>query len=112
MGELYERLLGQHPALPKVPVDPFSAAVYLRARAAITQQQMQDVIEHESGVPLGATALQEVADLLATVTGSPAAQLERIHVIEYIIHLADTGTTPHFDTPAKLRALLGNLPAR
>lgn len=112
MGELYERVLGQHETLPKLPVDPFSAAIYLRARGTVNEAQMQDIIRHNSGAPLGPTGLTELTDILATVTGSPAAQLERVHIIEYVLHLADTGATPHFDTPAKLRVLLGNLPAR
>lgn len=110
MAELYQRVLGQHPTLPKIVVDPFSAAAYLRANGTITEQQMQDTIQSFSGAPLGADGLNDLRELVGTITGSPANQLQRVHTIEYVLHLADPGTTMHFDTVAKLRALLG-LPA-
>lgn len=109
--ELYSRVLGQHPTLPKILVDPFSAAAYLRANGTITQQQFADLASvYGQGVPLGADGLADAAELVTTVTGSPANQLQRIHTIEYVLHLSDTAPPPHLDTPVKVRQLLG-LPA-
>src|SRR5687767_2943045 len=98
--ELYSRILGSHPnpmQFPKVAVDNFSAAAYLRANGTITEQQMQDIIASNSGAPLGVDGLLDLRELILTVSGSPAAQLQRIHTIEYVLHLADS-LSPHFDT--------------
>lgn len=122
MGELYERILGEHPTLGKIPVHAFQAAAGEWAEGSITGAEAQAIIEFLSGNPLGATAVTEVQDLVATVTsialsGSATAiadararRAERKAKIDRVLLLADTHA-PGYNTAAAIIAKLG-VPAR
>jgi hypothetical protein len=66
--ELYERLTGTHPTLPKVPTDTLLGAIALVVGGDATVAEANAIIADASGEPLGATGIQEASDLAALVT--------------------------------------------
>lgn len=117
MGELYERILEQHPTKPKIAVHAFQAIVAEQRRGSLTVAQAQAILTSEYGGPLGnATSgdeagVAEVQDLLATVptgttTANQLARIARLQEISDVLLLADLAVPP-YDTPAALRTRLG-----
>lgn len=117
MGELYERLLGQHPTKPKIYTDGLQACMRHFRTGAMTVAQIDAYFEQECGAPFGTAATgndagrQEAQDLLATIpTGNTTTnrldRIERLALIEAVLVIADVRAAP-FDTPAALRAAFG-----
>lgn len=118
MGELYERILGQHATLPKIPVHGFQATAAEWARARLTGAQANTAITVMSGQPLGATGQTEAQDLVNTVTSiavtgtavqiadGKASRALRIQEIDQVLLLADSGIAG-YSTAAGLVARLG-----
>lgn len=117
MGELYERLLDEHPTKPKISTDGLQACMRLiRANLMTVPQANQLFIENYGGA-LGPDAtgsnagMIEAADLFGTIpTGSTTvlrlSRLEQSALIESVLVIADTKSAP-FNTPALLRAAFG-----
>jgi hypothetical protein len=129
MGELYERLLDQHPTKAKIYTDGLQACMRHFRAGRMTIDQIDAYFASQMGQPLGTAATgseagrTEAQDLLATipqVTQAPGgtqaqqttrlnqqmAQIIKLADIESILVMADTQTAP-FNTPAALRTALG-----
>lgn len=116
MGELYERILGEHPTKPKIAVHALLAIIAEQQRGALTVAQAQSILETEYGGALGTgtgseAGLAEVGDLLGTLpsgttTTIQLARSQRIQLIDSVFLLADLRVAP-YDTPAALRTRLG-----
>ena len=117
MGELYERLLGQHPTKAKISTDGLQACMRHFRSGTMTVAQIDAFFAAEYGGPLGQAATGndagrvEIQDLLATIpTGTTTTnrldRIERLALIEAVLVIADTRTAP-FNTPALLRAAFG-----
>jgi hypothetical protein len=73
MGELYERILDQHPTEPRLKIGHWLESLMGEYAAGdITGAEATTAFEALSGGPLSATVQQEVQDLIATVTSIPA----------------------------------------
>lgn len=129
MGELYERLLDQHPTKDKIGTDILQACMRHFRAGAMTIDQIDAVFLTQSGSALGTAPTgneagrTEASDLLGTipqVTQAPGgtqaqqttrlnqqmAQVQRMALIESVLVIADLRAAP-FDTPAALRAAFG-----
>lgn len=117
MGELYERLLDQHPSKPKISTDGLQACMRHFRSGAMNITQIDAFFAAEYGAALGTAASGddagrvEAQDLLATIpTGTTTTarldRIERLATIEAVLVIADTKTAP-FNTPALLRTAFG-----
>ncbi len=117
MGELYERLLGQHPSKPKISTDGLQACMRLIRGGQMTVAQADALFLAHYGAAFGQAAAggdagrTEVTDLLNTIsTGTATAarldRIERTALIEAVLVVADLRQAP-FDTPAALRTAFG-----
>jgi hypothetical protein len=117
MGELYERILGQHPSKPKISTDGLQACMRLIRSGQMTVNQADQMFADHYGGALGTSATgnnagrTEATDLLNTIpTGSTTNnrldRIERAALIEAVLVIADLRQPP-FDTPAALRTVFG-----
>jgi hypothetical protein len=117
MGELYERLLDQHPTKAKISTDQLQACMRHFRSGAMTVAQIDALFLDQYGSTLGQAATGddagrvEIQDLLATIpTGTTTTarldRIERLAMIEAVLVIADTRTAP-FNTPAALRTAFG-----
>lgn len=120
MGELYERLLEQHPTKSKIGTDGLQACIRHFQAGRMTLDQIDAFFEAEYGSALGTAQTgneagrREASDLLAAInngaTGTTVAdrvtRMERMAVLEAVLVIADTKTAP-FNTPAALRTAFG-----
>lgn len=117
MGELYERLLDQHPTKAKMSTDGLQACIRHFRSGSMTIEQIDALFADHYGGPLGIAQTgneagrREAQDLLATIpTGTTTVlrldRIERLATLEAVLVVADLRQPP-FDTPAALRTALG-----
>lgn len=124
MGELYERLLDQHPSKPKISTDGFQACLRLFISGTMNLAQISQLMADHYGAPLGTDSTgsnagqTEAGDVLAwvnadngTTTAARLQRLERSAILEAVLVVVDLRQAP-LDTPAAVRAALGNRPDR
>jgi hypothetical protein len=126
MGELYERILSQHPrqtphpdSKNKILTDVLQACIRLQRAGIMTVDQIDALFELHTGSALGTAATgddagrQEVLDLIATVpTGTTTTnrldRIERLALIEAVLVVSDlTPPVAPLHTPAGIRTALG-----
>jgi hypothetical protein len=115
MGELYERLLEQHPTKPKISTDGLQAALVLQRQGIMTIAQVNQMFADNYGGALGTAASgfeagrQEAADLVAWLTaGNATGDLQRAALLERVLVMADIRAAP-VNTPAGIRAALSQV---
>lgn len=115
MGELYERLLEQHPTKPKISTDGLQAALVLQRQGIMTIAQVNQMFADNYGGALGTAASgfeagrQEAADLVAWLTaGNATGDLQRAALLERVLVMADIRAVP-VNTPAGIRAALSQV---
>lgn len=122
MGELYERLLDQHPTKPKISTDGLQACMRLVRQGLMTVDQADALFQTHYGGALGTDATGDNAgrveanDLIAwlptgTTTTNRLDRIERAATIEAVLVVVDLRQPP-FDTPGAIRTALGNRPDR
>lgn len=120
MGELYERLLDMHPSKDKISTDGLQACIRHYQAGRMTLEQIDAFMADNYGGALGVeqtgdnAGRREAGDLLAAITNGASGttvadrvtRVERMAILEAVLVIADTRSTP-FNTPAALRTVLG-----
>jgi hypothetical protein len=99
---LYERQLG---ATGKIPTAALMSLLNEFGRGRRTAAETQTLLGEVSGVPFTATEVQELTDLVATISGGGAAKLARSQEIYDVFQNAEFNLT-FYNTPPLLRAIL------
>lgn len=117
---LYERLLGQDPARPKIPVHAFQSIAAEWARGKLTGAEANAAVAAVAGgVGLDAAEQADAQTLVGTVTSIPitgsataiadgrARRALRVQEIDQVLLIADAGGVAGYTTAAEVKAKLG-----
>jgi hypothetical protein len=115
VGELYERVLGEHPTKPKISTDGLQAALVLRRQGVMTDAQVNQMFADHYGGALGTApsgsdaGRQEAADLVSWLTAGNATQdLQRAALLERVLVMVDLRAAP-VNTPTGIRGALNQV---